>query len=59
MTLVQKAEDQLAFPNVTKVGEPLPADLSLTNSCSGKVINLENVWNQSKFAFCDAFKFYF
>ena len=56
---VQKAEDRLAFPNVTKVGDQLPADLSLTNCRSGEVINLENVWKQSKFTFFDAFKFYF
>ena len=56
---LQRAEDQLAFPNVTKEGEQLPADLALTNSHSGEVINLENVWKQSKFTFFDAFKFYF
>ena len=42
---VQKTEDQLAFPNVTKVDEQLPADLALTNCRSGEVINLENVWS--------------
>ena len=56
---VQKTEDQLAFPNVTKVGEQLPADLALTNCRSGEVINLENVWKQSKLTLFLPFKFYF
>ena len=56
---VQKAEDQLAVQNVTKVGEQLPADLSLTNCRTGEVVNLEAVWKQSKFTLFDALKFYF
>ena len=56
---VQKTEDQLAFPNFTKVGEQLPADLALTNCRSGEVINLENVWKQSKLTLFLPFKFYF
>ena len=56
---VQKAEDQLAFPNVTKVGEQLPADLALIDCHSGEVVRLENIWKQSKFTLFDSLKFYF
>ena len=56
---VWKAEDQLAFPNVTKVGDQLPADLALTNCRSVEVVRLENIWKQSKFILFDSFKFYF
>ena len=55
---LQKAEDQLAIQNVTKVGDQLPADLSLTECRSGEVVQLEDVWKQSKFTLFDAFKFY-
>ena len=55
---LQKAEDQLPIQNVTKVGDQLPADLSLTNCSSGEVVQLENVWKQSKFTLFDALKFY-
>ena len=37
---VQKAEDQLAIQNVTKVGDQLPADLSLTECRSERWSNL-------------------
>ena len=56
--VLQKAEDQLAIQNVTKVSDQLPANLSLTNCLSGEVVQLENVWKQSKFTLFDAFKFY-
>ena len=56
---IQKAEDQLAIQNVTKVGDQLPADLALTNCCSGEVVHLENIWKQSKFTLFDSLKFYF
>ena len=56
---VQKVEDQLAIQNITKVGEQLPADLALTNCCSGEVVNLGNVWKQSKFTHFVFLKFYF
>ena len=56
---VQKAEDQLAIQNVTKVGDQLPADLALTNCRSGEVVHLENIWKQSKFTLFDSLKFYF
>ena len=57
--VLQKAEDQLAIQNVTKVGDQLPADLSLIDCRSGEVVQLEDVWKQSKFTLFDAFKFYF
>ena len=56
--VLQKAEDQLAIQNVTKVSDQLPANLSLTNCLSGEVVQLENVCKQSKFTLFDAFKFY-
>ena len=56
---VQKAEDQLAIQNVTKVGDQLPADLSLTECHSGEVVQLEDVWKQSKFTLFVLLKFYF
>ena len=56
---IQKAEDQLAIQNITKVGDQLPADLCLTNCCSGEVGNIENVWKQSKFTHFVFLKFYF
>ena len=46
---IQKAEDQASFQNITKVGEQLPTDLSLTECKSGILVHLENVWKQSKF----------
>ena len=56
---VQKAEDQLAIQNITKVGEQLPADLALTNCSSGEMVNIENIWKQSKFTHFVFLKFYF
>ena len=38
---LQKAENRLAFDNVTKVGGLLPADLSLTECKSGEVVHLK------------------
>ena len=55
---LQKAEDQIAIQNVTKVGEQLPADLALTNCRSGEMVQLEDVLKQSKFTLFDALKFY-
>ena len=56
---VVKVEDQLAFHNVTKVGEVLPADLSLTECKSQEVVQLESFWKQSKFTLFVPLKFYF
>ena len=56
---VVKVEDQLAFHNVTKVGELLPADLSLTECKSQEVVQLESFWKQSKFTLFVPLKFYF
>ena len=56
---VQKAEDQLAIQNVTKVGDQLPADLTFTNCRSGEVVQFENVWKQSKYTLFVPLKFYF
>ena len=56
---VQKVEDQLAIQNITKVGEQLPADLALTNCSSGEMVNIENIWKQSKFTHFVFLKFYF
>ena len=55
---LQKAEDQIAIQNVTKVGEQLPADLGLTNCRSGEMVQLEDVLKQSKLTLFDALKFY-
>ena len=55
---IQKAEDQLAIQNITKVGEQLPVDLALTNCCSGEMVHLESVWKQSKFTLIVPLKFY-
>ena len=55
---LQKVEDQLAIQNITKVGDQLPADLSLTKCRSEEVVQLEDVWKQSKFTLFDVFKFY-
>jgi len=54
---IQKGEDQLAVHNVTKVGEQLPAEISLTECKSGKLVCLQNVWKQSKFTFFVPLKF--
>ena len=54
---IQKREDQLAVHNVTKVGEQLPAEISLTECKSGKLVCLENVWKQSKFTLFVPLKF--
>ena len=43
-----KAEDQLALDNVTKVGEHLPADLSLTECKSEEVVYLKSLWKKSE-----------
>jgi len=56
---VAKAEDQLAVNNVTKVGEHLPADLSLTDCKSGEVVRLESFWKKSEFTLFVPLKFYF
>ena len=55
---LQKAENRLAIQNVTKVGDQLPANLSLTNCCSGEVINIESIWKQSKLTLFIPLKFY-
>lgn len=56
---IEKAEDQLAIQNVTKVNDQLPTDLALTNCCSEEVVSLENVLKQSKFTYFVFLKFYF
>ena len=56
---VQKAEDQLAIQNVTKVGDQLPADPSFTKCRSGEGVQLEDVWKQSKFTLFVLLKFCF
>ena len=38
---IQKVEDRLAFQNIVKVGEQLPADLALVKCRSKQVVNLE------------------
>ena len=55
---LQKAEDQIAIQNVTKVGDWLPSDLSLSKCRSGEMVQLEKVLKQSKFTLFDALKFY-
>ena len=52
---IQKGEDQVH--NVNKVGEQLPAEISLTECKSGKLVCLENVWKQSKFTLFVPLKF--
>ena len=54
-----KAEDQLALDNVTKVGEHLPADLSLIECKSGEVVHLKSFWKKSEFTLFVPLKFYF
>ena len=56
---LQKAEDQLAFHSITKVGELLLAELSLLECKSGKAIHLKTFWKQSKFTLFVPLKFYF
>ena len=56
---LQRAEDQLAFPSITKVGELLPAELSLLECKSGEAIHLKTFWKQSKFTLFVPLKFYF
>ena len=56
---VAKAEDQLAVNNVTKVGEHLPADLSLTECKSEEVVYLKSLWKKSEFTLFVPLKFYF
>ena len=56
---IEKAEDQLAIQNVTKVNDQLPTDLALTNCCSGEMVSLESVLKQSKFTHFVFLKFYF
>jgi len=56
---LQRAEDQLAFPSITKVGELLPAELSLLECKSGEAIQLKTFWKQSKFTLFVPLKFYF
>ena len=55
---LQRAEDQLAFPSITKVGELLPAELSLLECKSGEAIQLKTFWKQSKFTLFVPLKFY-
>ena len=43
---VAKAEDQLALDKVTKVGEHLPADQSLTECNLGEVVRVESFWKK-------------
>ena len=56
---LQKVEDRLAFHNITKVGEQLPADLAVIKCRSKEVFNLENVWKQSNYTLFVPLKFYF
>ena len=56
---LQKVEDRLAFHNITKVGEQLPADLVVIKCRSKEVFNLENVWKQSNYTLFVPLKFYF
>ena len=56
---IQKAEDRLAVCVTTKVGNLLPADLSLTECKSGEAVQLESFWKQSKFTLFVPLKFYF
>jgi len=56
---LQKAEDQLAFRSITKVGELLPEELSLLECKSGEAIHLKTFWKQSKFTLFVPLKFYF
>ena len=56
---LQKAEDQLAVQNVTKVGDQLPVNLALTNCRSGEVVTVESIWKQSKYILFVPLKFYF
>ena len=56
---IQKVEDRLAFQNIVKVGEQLPADLALVKCRSKQVVNLENVLKDSKFTLFVPIKFYF
>jgi len=56
---LQRAEDQLAFHSITKVGELLPEELSLLECKSGEAIQLKTFWKQSKFTLFVPLKFYF
>ena len=56
---IQKAEDRLAFQNITNVGEQLPADLALVKCRSREVVKLGKVLKQSKFTLFIPIKFYF
>ena len=56
---IQKAEDRLAFQNITKVGDKLPEDLALVKCRSREVVKLEEVLKQSKFTLLVSIKFYF
>ena len=56
---IQKAEDQLAFQNITKVGDQLPEDLALVKCHSREVVKLDEVLKQSKFTLLVSIKFYF
>jgi len=55
---LQRAEYQLAFHSITKVGELLPAELSLLECKSGEAIHLKTFWKQSKFTLFVPLKFY-
>ena len=55
---IQKAEDRLAFQNITKVSDQLPEDLALVKCRSREVVKLEKVLKQSKFTLIVALKFY-
>jgi len=54
-----KAEDKLARDNVNKVGEHLPADISLTECKSEEVVHLKSFWKKSEFTLFVSLKFYF
>ena len=56
---IQKAEDRLAFRNITKVGDQLPEDLALVKCRSREVVKLGKVLKQSKFTLFVPIKFYF
>ena len=56
---IQKAEDRLAFQNITNVGDQLPADLALVKCRSREVVKLGKVLKQSKFTLFVPLKFYF
>jgi len=56
---IEQVEDWLAVNSVTNLGKLLPANLSLKECKSGELVQLKNVWKQSKFALFVPLKFYF